>query len=150
MAAINLIQGNLASESVTIPDIEAVRLIYTRKKKKMGGTISIHLKQTDLQEIIDNIAKVKDGDGVRLYIATYPDNYPGPNKYSKMDTIVAVPTYASGNFHIDCILPSKVIECRNKIDRSDSPFHDDTASDHYELCPPATNCKGTTIWDNLP
>jgi len=161
MPAINLISGN--SFGAAIPDLEAVRLIYTRKKEYTEGTVSIHLTRNDLEDIIQQIDSMEDPDkvgrGVRLYIAKYPANYPpveDKEKKAKIDysnciTVVAVPTYQGFNgIHFDYMDAGKVADCKSAINKGVPPPTAVSAEDHYHLCPPNTDCAtGATIWNKL-
>jgi len=159
MPAINLTSGKSFGEA--IPDLETVRLIYTRKKEYKEGTISIHLTRQDLKDIIAQIDSMKGpdkiGKGVRLYIARYPDNYPLLEEndkkvdYSKCMTVVAVPTFEGFNgINMDFMDEEKVIECKEEIQKNPLPPPAVSGQDHYNLCPPNTDCNtGATIWNNL-
>lgn len=161
MTAINLVSGKSFAEA--IPDLETVRLIYTRKKEYKEGTVSIHLTMDDLEDIIKQInsmkAPDKGGKGVRLYIARYPKHYPpvkekkSGNKidYSNCVTLVAVPTYEDfGGIHVDFMDQKIVKECKSAIDKDVKPPVQVSGEDHYHLCPPNTDCNnGATIWNNL-
>ena len=159
MPAINLTSRE--SFNKPIPDLETVRLIYTRKKEYKKGTVSIHLTRQDLLDIITEIDSMTDADkigkGVRLYIARYPDKYPlleANNKkvdYSKCMTVIAVPTFEGfSGINMDFMDEETVIKCKKEIQKNPLPPPAVGGLDHYHLCPPNTDCNtGATIWNNL-
>jgi hypothetical protein len=152
MSSINLIDEKL-------PDITAIRLIYTQKMEhKKGDTIAIHLKRKDLNDLIDEIDKIqkkdpkKTGYGIRFYISKYPAGYAHVRQqdYSKKHSVVAVATYGDDTNHFDDMDAELVKKLVTKIKKGDPDPVKQGGSDHYELCPPNTGCaNGMIIWNNI-
>lgn len=127
-----------------------------------GGKKSrfVWFSKNDLLEIIGIIDSIKEenrdreGDGVRIYLAKYPNRGFGNIKgkdYNNRRTLVFVPTYHLQNkedIHYDFIDPEEVRNISASIDKADFLF-DATGYNHGELCPPNSGCSGANISDVL-
>lgn len=132
--------------------IEIVRLV--KKYKKDGGhqnSKSVWFSLSDLMKImalissLDDTTNKKFGDGVRVYFAKYPNNFPDVSRQRK-NTIVFVPTYNinGGQNHYDFIDQPEVESLSTQIgDPDEHPFKDNQGYDHGELCPEV--CTGANV-----